>query len=410
MSKKFLVLLMISFCLPVSAFALNVQNLDINGFVSQGYLKSSDNNFLSESLDGTFQFNEAGLTVSAQVSDELRIGAQMLARDLGDVGNNDITLDWGYGDYKQSDVFGVRLGKVKMPMGFYNETRDSDFMRPMVFLPQSIYKEGNRDLFVAYQGGGFYGNLTLGASGDLEYHLFGGQVNIPEDSDMLRELFHVAEMHNMLVFGMMPAMMNPVIAVDLDNDYVYGGALVYSTPLDGLRLGASYFDLKSDLAVTRSDGTVSEGEANMGDRFVASIEYANPYFSFSSEYSEYEFEQFFFGQEVPNGTSQAWYAMLTYFITEKLSASILYDEYYHDKDDKDGTKWVTMVYGMNMRDFEGWRKDLGIGLRFNVNRNFSIKAEYHDIEGVFPSDLLHNSLADLAEEWDYYTFKASFNF
>ena len=83
MLRKLLVLLVLGISLPSLTFALNVQKLDINGFVSQGYLKSSDNNFLSESKDGTFQFNEAGLTVAAQVSDDLRIGAQLLAPRFG---------------------------------------------------------------------------------------------------------------------------------------------------------------------------------------------------------------------------------------------------------------------------------------------------------------------------------------
>ena len=39
--------------------------LNMHGFLSQGYLKSDANNFLAETKDGTFEFREYGLNVSA---------------------------------------------------------------------------------------------------------------------------------------------------------------------------------------------------------------------------------------------------------------------------------------------------------------------------------------------------------
>ena len=84
-------------------------------------MESSGNNFLdSDSEDGTFEINEVGLTFNATVTDKLRIGAQILSRDLGEDGNNDIELDWAFGDYRVTDRFGVRAGKLKLPIGLYN--------------------------------------------------------------------------------------------------------------------------------------------------------------------------------------------------------------------------------------------------------------------------------------------------
>ncbi len=121
----------------------------IHGFLSQGYINSVGNNFFADSKDGTFQINEVGLTIASQVKDQLRLGLQVFPRDLGRDGNNELRLDWGYADYHHADWLGVRLGKIKRPMGLYNEERDSDFLRPMAFLPQSIYDEVRRDMLVA---------------------------------------------------------------------------------------------------------------------------------------------------------------------------------------------------------------------------------------------------------------------
>ena len=43
--------------------------INIHGFISQGYLKSSDNNYQGNTEDGTFEFNEIGLTFSTELTD-----------------------------------------------------------------------------------------------------------------------------------------------------------------------------------------------------------------------------------------------------------------------------------------------------------------------------------------------------
>lgn len=398
--------------IPAAVLAYDVgdSQVFIHGFVSQGYIDSSGNNFLADTKDGTTEFNEIGLMVTSPVNDKLRVGLQLLSRDLGDVGNNDVMLDWAYGDYRLADYLGIRLGKIKMPMGFYNEERDSDFMRPTIFLPQSIYREGNRDLFVAYQGAGVYGNIFMQGGGDLDYHLFYGNVTIPDNSDMLRELFHVAEMHLMKVDMMAATNGRGVSEAGLSNDYVYGGSLIYNTPLEGLRLGATIFDLKSDISIEQADGTVSQGLAHMKNRWVASLEYDHPLFTVTGEYSEYDFERVFFGQKVPGGTSMAWYAMLAVPLCEQWTLTSVYDVFYPDKDDKNGTTFVDGSLGMPMKDFEGFRKDLSFGLHWDINPNWTVKGEYHLVGGVFPSSTLYNSLQDLKEDWNYLALKTSFNF
>ena len=80
------------------------QDIDIHGFVSQGYIKSTGNNYLSiKCKEGSFEFNEAGCSFSIQLTDELRGGIQLLSRDIGDQGNNEFLLDWAYADYHYKD-------------------------------------------------------------------------------------------------------------------------------------------------------------------------------------------------------------------------------------------------------------------------------------------------------------------
>jgi len=158
---------------PCSSFAFEMGKLQINGFVSQGYMESNNNSFLDPtSQEGTFQISEIGLTFNIPVSEKLRIGAQLLSSDLGQDGNNEVTLDWAYGDYRMTDWLGLRAGKIKLPVGMYNETRDSDFLRTMAFLPQSVYDEMQRSFMVAGLGVGTYGNVPAGKFGDFDYQFF----------------------------------------------------------------------------------------------------------------------------------------------------------------------------------------------------------------------------------------------
>ena len=57
-------------------FGTNMPALDFHGFVSQGFLYSSDYNYLGDSSHGSFRFTEAGLNVSLNPLPRTRIAAR----------------------------------------------------------------------------------------------------------------------------------------------------------------------------------------------------------------------------------------------------------------------------------------------------------------------------------------------
>src|SRR5688572_2702508 len=89
--------------------------LQLHGFVSQGFLLTSANNYLADSERGSFEFAEAGLNVTMPMTDRLRAGMQLFARDLGPIGDYQATLDWFYLDYRWRDWLGLRAGRLKLP-------------------------------------------------------------------------------------------------------------------------------------------------------------------------------------------------------------------------------------------------------------------------------------------------------
>src|SRR6202042_3934304 len=93
---------------------------------------------------------------------------------LGNFGNS-ITLDWAAADYKADDRFGVRFGKVKTPLGLFNDIQDIDPSYIWSLLPQSIYPISSRNSILAHYGGGASGPPRGGGEmGKVEKPGWGG--------------------------------------------------------------------------------------------------------------------------------------------------------------------------------------------------------------------------------------------
>jgi hypothetical protein len=113
--------------------------VDVHAFVSQGFIKSTDNEYLAKSRRGSFEFSEVGVNLTRALGDKLRVGMQLFTRDVGPIGNYGARFDWFGLDYHFFDWLGVRAGRTKLPYGLYNETSDVDAARVPVLLPQSVY-------------------------------------------------------------------------------------------------------------------------------------------------------------------------------------------------------------------------------------------------------------------------------
>ena len=110
---------------------------------------------------GSFDFREIGLNASMRPLTNLQFSVQGLSRTAGKGSPGNIRLDYGFIDYtyfhRENSQLGIRLGRMKNPLGFYNDTRDVPFTRPSILLPQSIYFDRTRKLAIAADGVHLYG-------------------------------------------------------------------------------------------------------------------------------------------------------------------------------------------------------------------------------------------------------------
>ena len=252
-TKRWVAVLVFAMSLPITGYSFEVPRLalgpvtiETHGWISQGYMKSDHNNFLADTSDGTFDLMDYGINFSSDLTDRLHVGLQIYGRKLGEVGDYEPKLDWGYADYRFYDAFGIRAGRMKMAYGLYNETRDIDVLRTSVFLPQGVYNETWRDIIMALDGAGVYGWVEMGEkAGSLEYEAQYGQLNMGNCEGFILYLSGRA----------------PFKVDDVSNDTAYQTKVSWNTPLDGLKICGSYggFDITAGGEAAPSHGVGRSG-------------------------------------------------------------------------------------------------------------------------------------------------------
>ena len=183
-----LIFLLMSFSYSLPVFAeFRYEDVHLHGFLSQALFHSSDNNVYGHSDDGVaLGLTEIGLNVSYKPWNNVRLAAQGLYRRAGNIDKGSVYLDYALADvtlftYSHGKM-GIRAGRVKAPFALYNETRDVAFTHPTILLPQGLYLDRARSLFLSADGGQFYWNQQTNW-GNFNLKLFYG---IPhEDSTEL---------------------------------------------------------------------------------------------------------------------------------------------------------------------------------------------------------------------------------
>lgn len=204
---------------------VDATRLEAHGFVSFGWFRTWENNYLSDdSLDGTDEFYEAALNATIRPLDRVRLGAQLYVRDVGRYENGAVRLDWAFGEVTIAPWMVVQGGRVKVPVGLYNELQDIDPARTPIFLPQALYPIRLRESQVAVDGGKITGFLEAPGGTSVDYAVYGGTKNIEPDS----------------AFSASSSERLRATPSDIDCDWNAGAMVHWHTPLDGLGLRVSY--------------------------------------------------------------------------------------------------------------------------------------------------------------------------
>jgi hypothetical protein len=354
------------------------KDIEVHAFLSQGFIKTTDNEYLTKSHLGSFDFSEFGINFTRQLGEDFRTGVQIFSRKLGPNTGFDAKLDWFYLDYHPSDRLGLRFGRIKLPFGLYNASSDVDAARVPILLPQSVYPTQNRDYLLAQTGFELYGTTGRASAGLLEYRVYGGTIFID-----------VANTPG-----------STVQIQDLNVPYVAGSRLLWETPFVGLRLAGSIQALRLDTSAIFNSTLPAVTVQIPALLWVGSAEYAKNDLTLTAEYSRWNLKSGNSSNPTlfpeTSVTSERAYAMASYRLESWLVPGLYYSVLFSNVDLRSAR--------------QGHQHDLAATLRFDLNSFWLVKLEGHYMRGTasLSSSLNGNVPASaLKETWGAFLVKTT---
>ena len=209
--------------------------------------------------------------MAATLTDKSKLWAQ-----LEDTSTDGASFTWVFVDYELSDSVRLHAGRVKMPLGFYNEIIDAKPLQPAALEP-SLYQSAADMVHDSYQGVGVDYELD-GAGGHALLQAYGGNVY------------------------------DRKLAVDTRDRRAFGGRITYRTPLDGLTFMASAYRTQVQ--------TLATGAISNEDRGILSVGYLADAWDIKAEYG---------ARKVLGVTSDAWYVQGAYALSEHWKPYVRHD-------------------------------------------------------------------------------------
>ena len=374
--------------------------LDIHGFLSQGYLQSDNNNFYAATEEGTFQFNEVGINFSSDLTDRLRVGLQLLSRDLGNLNNNEVELDWAYGSYRWKDWLGFEAGLLKIAWGLYNSTRDIDMLRTPIFLPSSLYAERDRDIYNSMLGVVLLGDFYTSDFGSFSYSFSYGEEDVPTESGFISGL----------------NLDDDIETIECKVTNIFSGNFEWSSPLDGLRVGMNLgqydWTWEGRTMIWPEDESSSwyhlEDSIDGARYLIASAEYTWNDLVLAAEYitvDENESQDVDASDNHGEDRSEGFYGGGAYRFTEHFELGAYYSVSYPDRSDKDGKKLEKKGWPA----YYAWQKELVLTTRFDINEYWLVKLEGHFVNGA-ANFILSDNPQGLKKDSFLFAAKTTFNF
>lgn len=312
---------------------------------------------LGISEDGTFDYRNMAIQFRYAISDKDIMIVQLSSRSLGDSpitkAEDEVELDWAFYERRFGPNTSVKVGRVQIPNGIFNEIRDVGVILPFF-----------RPSFVLYQEGAFTSETLDGI--DLS-HSFAAESDWRLDTDIYLGQWDLVE----LDFA------NTATTAKAKDSY--GAQLWLNTPVAGLRFGAAY---QHRNIFEGAPGFRPPGKATKFDDLLFSVDAAFEKWVFRGEYrdtsaaksslpslgaTDFEFD------------AQAWYIQIGWHITPEIRI------YVQGEVNDQGSN--TRVY--TRPEQRRIREDKGVVFNYAFSPSIVFKAEYHEVDetetGYIPS-------------------------
>lgn len=336
-------LLLLSFCQP----AHSDSKLKIHGYFTQSFAISDGYQIFGIPSSGTTDYRTAAMLFSFSADETNSVKLQFRHRRYGlsplSELERTLQMDWGFLKHDFSDYFSIKIGRILLPVGIYNEIRDVGVLLPFYQAPYTPYSEGN---FTAKAIDGVLVSLDreLGKGWSVESNYFAGQSDWVEwyryrnpFTGGVIDFTRVIEMRKSL-----------------------GSRLWLNTPYNGFRVGGTV--LTGNILYVEPDRSNINDK---GDRLTLSL--------LSADYTQ---EKYFIRSEFSHLKSEAvkiggYYAQIGYQVHEHLW---LYAQ--HDRINFIDADFFGIFL---LKDFQ-YHNDYSFGINIPY-RNYILKAEAHLTSG-----------------------------
>ncbi|MCP5317793.1 MAG: TonB-dependent receptor [Chromatiaceae bacterium] len=375
--------------------ARGFDGVEVHGFATQGYIKTSANSFFGDSEDGSFEFTELGVNASMDATENIRLSGQLLSRSAGEMYSGTPSIDFALADYTvrstENDNIGVMVGRIKNPLGLFNETRDVAFTRPGFLVPQVVYYDKVRNLILSADGVAAR-MASFGEAANVSLYLAAGQTRIDENVEYV------------------------YLGNGYDGDFSpnglsYIGRVLVEKPDNTLRASLSIASTSMDFERGVSDPI---GNGNVSLVYgIGSLQYAVNDWTFTSEYMREPIEwQGFAGSPLDGkkATGESYYFQVAWQARSDVELMLRYGEGYADRSDRSGAE-IQKATGGALPAHTQYSKIATAGVRWDLTPQVMVRAEYQRHNGTLVLSNRENPIpAATVPDWDMFALSISYRF
>lgn len=375
---------------PASVNALELtEDLEVHGFLSQAYIHTSDNNFFGRSDGGSFDFREVGLNAFWRVNGNLHLAGQVLSRNAGRESDSSPRIDFALADIHYYPSFstriGSRLGRIKIPLGLYNQTRDAPSARNGIFTPSSVYFEQFRNALVSSDGASLYAQINK-PWGNLDLELYSVKGD-PGEKEMEYFVFKQDTLGK------------------FDDASLHGAQVRYESMGGGIHLAFSYSRPSLDYSPLFAFNPMQRGDV-ISDMLIFSGQYNTEHWTITAEHLLMINNVKNFGPVFSDfrAKGESYYVQADYRYRPDLTLSLRYDEQIINDEDRDGDKRFNPAH-------VGFGKSWMIGARWDFAPGWFMRAEVHRTDGTaWLSGTDNPNPSDTNRKWKTYALQLVYSF
>ncbi|NOQ93392.1 MAG: hypothetical protein GQ547_02020 [Methylophaga sp.] len=385
-----------------------LDSLQLHGFASQGLVFTTDNNFYGDSEHGSAAFTELGINASLQLSSKFRVAGQLLSRHAGDMDNGSPRLDYALLDINlissMKGRLGLYLGRIKNPLGLYNDTRDIAHTRQGVFTSQVIYFDKVRDLTMSADGVHLYGEYIL----DKGTLLIQAGLGYPIPDENV-EITYLGQNWAGSLESNRPAMVGRVM---YEHD---GGRWIFALSGASLEL-----DFNAGAADAIPIVGVNSGTLEI-DYSVLSAQFNGEKWQFTSELAIQKASYIGIGGLFSDADTKPLGFMVeaNYKWSPRWQTYIRNELFYLDREDKSGSEFNKQLQALSdslggalpvLPAHTRYSRSWIIGTRWDFNKNLMVRADYHFNKGTAYISAAENDMTSVKENWDMFALSLSYRF